>query len=367
MLRHRLVLVLATGLSLLLHLAVLGGERLTLPRLVLPDDDVLASRPATRVQRVRLLRTPASPAPADTPVAVTTPARVASAEEAAGTAPVPPPPATPEPAIAQPTPAAPVAPEVTPPARLAAPEAPPAPAEPAPSFPVQLSAQLEARLGSHAGLLLQTWQMEGLRYAIEVRAERPALALQLSSEGVVHPEGGLTPARSALLLRNRLHSLTEYAPGHITLGRPSRRQRYPLPVVPQDLASLPFQLAVTFAGQPQTIFVSSGTSLHQVRFTLVAEETLRLPGGTVKTLHLTGEQFHHGLGQMVQAYDIWLAPDFLNFPVKVRGHLPDGTPFDYRVLALDIEGRRVLGPLLAGAAPAPDRRDGGPGEAPAVK
>lgn len=347
--RHQLTLAAALLLSLLLHAAFMGAGESPSPRILLPDGDVLASRAVASVTRVRLV---ASPEGLTLP-----PSRGTAGTSPSQTAPQPAPEKTLAPSEPAPpgasrdppgTPFASPLPKDTPPALPeAAASTPRFPVEPAPAFPLQITAELEARMGRINSSLRQTWRMEGLRYAIDMQAGKSPLRARLSSEGQIHPEGGLTPLRSVLTIGDRERTFTEYAPGRITLGTPGNSRMHPLPVVPQDLASLPFHLAVTFAGQPMTVFVSTGSGLYQTRFTLVAEETLRLPAGVVRTLHLAGEQFHPGLREMVQAYDIWLAPDHLNYPVKVRGHLPGGTPFDYRLLSLDIEGQRVLGPPQA--------------------
>lgn len=347
---HQITLGAALLLSLLLHMAFMGAGNSPSTRLLLPEEDVLESRAAASVTRVRLM-VPSTEPPS--PAATRGPASALPRQALPRPAP--------EEALAATGRTAPDAsldlsgtpitsspPEVTPPAmpEAGSDSAAPLPLDPAPAFPMQITAELEARLGSVTGTLRQSWRMEGLRYAIDIQESEPRLRARLTSEGRVHPEGGLTPLRSVLTIGNKARSFTEYAPGRVTLGVPGKPRMHPLPVVPQDLASLPFHLAVTFAGQPMTVFVSTGATLYQTRFTLVAEETLRLPVGVLRTLHLAGEQFHPGLREMVQAYDVWLAPDHLNFPVKVRGHLPGGTPFDYRLLSLEIEGQRVLGPLL---------------------
>ena len=128
-------------------------------------------------------------------------------------------------------------------------------------------------------------------------------------------------------------------------------QEAPLPFAPQVFASIPFHLAVTSNGQPQTVFISAGRRVYQARFSLIAEEKLRLPGGMVRTLHLSGERFDDGLRQMVPAFDIWLAPDYLNYPVKVSGQLSGGEPIEYRVKWLEIEGKPVLGSKDGGDPP----------------
>lgn len=219
----------------------------------------------------------------------------------------------------------------------------PATYEAAPAFPVQLVAGLEARINGLSTPLRQTWAMEGLRYAIEVKGSKLGYQGLMRSEGRVTPEGGLSPEHSSLMLGGKVRSMTEHRDGFLRMGKPESLQEYPLPIVPQDFASIPFHLAVTFNGTPQTLFLSSGGRLYQTRFSMVAEEVLKLPAGKLRTLHLAGERFDHDLREMVHAFDIWLALDYLNFPVKVSGHLRGGEPVEYRLKWLEIEGRRVLG------------------------
>lgn len=351
--KRRLTLASALLLSLLLHLLVVGGGEISLPDIYSSPDEVLASRAPTHVQRVQLAARPPAPAPARNAAAGMRMVKVTQArlprkrqQRAAS------PPASPA------SPASPARADITPVADLPAapaPEAPPlaetppaappgpAPREPAPAFPVQLAAELEARVNGLSATLHQTWNMEGFHYAIAVQGSKFGYRALISSEGLINPEGGLNPGRSSLSLGGKVKSFTEYANGTLRMGKPESPQDYPLPVVPQDFASIPFHLAVTFNGTPQTIFVSTGRRLYQTRFALVAEETLKLPVGTLRTLHISGERFDHELREMVPAFDIWLAPDYLNFPVKVSGHLSGGEPIDYRVKWLEVEGRLVLG------------------------
>ncbi|MFZ5560363.1 MAG: DUF3108 domain-containing protein [Pseudomonadota bacterium] len=344
---RQLTLLSALLLSLLLHVLMLGGSAFTFfanfSRL---DDEVLASRQPTHVQRIRLATraaaaaaAPKAPAQQRRQQRATPPAPgPAAALAESGAADSPPraealPPQTSNDAVAAAPPEAPLAPS----------------AEPAPAFPLQLEAELDARLNGLPLALTQAWAMEGYRYAIIVSGRKFGFKASLASEGRIHPLGGLMPEASQLTLGKKIRSFTRYSDGLIRYGKPDHPREAPLPVIPQDLASLPFHLAVTFDGRPQSVFVSTGRGVYQVRFSLQAEETLRLPTGTLRTLHVIGEFFEPDLGEMVRAFDIWLAPDYLNFPVKVSGHLRGGEPIEYRVTSLRMEGRPVLG---AGAAPA---------------
>jgi hypothetical protein len=336
---RRPALLIALLLSLLVHVIVVSSSETRLTDF-LTDDEVLESRQPTRVQRVRLATRPAAPAPERTaqkkqhktasekpaqPSPAPAPAEQASSgsDDAADTGIADSP--------AEPAPAAP-------------PQAPVATmAELPPAFPVQLVAELDARLNGLPVVLTQAWNMEGYRYAIRLSGSKFGFEADLESEGKVSPAGGLKPEASQLKLGRNVKSFTRYADGVIRYGKPDNPREAPLPVIPQDFASLPFHLAVTFDGRPQSLFVSTGRGVYQVRFSLVAEEKIRLPVGTLRTLHVAGEFFEPELGAMVRAFDIWLAADYLNFPVKVSGHLRSGDPIEYRVSALEMEGRMVLG------------------------
>lgn len=349
---HRLTLAVALLLSAAVHALLVAGGEVGLPDFYTSPDEVLESRKPARVQRVQLAARPAAAVsaarkPAGLHVAKAAPAQRLHRKKDKEVQ--PPPPATPD-APAGDTAAVAEVPPSSPPRPPEAMPVAPSP-EPAPAFPVQLSAQLDARVSGLSATLHQRWIMEGFRYSIDVKGSKFGFKAQLTSEGRISPEGGLTPERSQTILGGKVQSFTEYGNGIIRFGKPSNVQEKPLPVIPQDFASVPFHLAVTFNGQPQTLFISTGRRVYQARFTLVAEEKLRLPVGALRTLHLSGERFDYDLRQMVQAYDIWLAPDYLNFPVKVSGHLSGGEPIEYRVSALEIEGKVVLGEEAAAETP----------------
>lgn len=338
---HRqLTLAIALLLSAVVHVLLLAGDAIGLPDFNPDWDDVVATRRPPHVQRIYLAtRRQAMPLTKrkETDTGRTAPRRPAISPHPMASV------ATGEPvateAVAADSPGTSTPDVDSPPAAIPVTSRP----EPAPAFPVELSADLEAHVSGLSATLHQRWNMEGFRYAIDVKGSKFGFKAQLTSEGRVTPEGGLSPERSQTILGGKLQSLTEYGNGTVRYGKPTSLQAAPLPFAPQDFASVPFHLAVTFNGQPQTVFVSTGRHVYQTRFTLVAEEMLRLPGGILRTYHLSGEQFDEGLRQMVQSFDIWLAPDYLNYPVKVSGHLSGGEPIEYRVIWLEIEGKPVFG------------------------
>lgn len=348
--RRRLTLGNAVLLSLILHLVVVVGSELSLPDFYIPPDEVLARTQPIKVQRVRIAAAP----PAKT--AVSGPRFISSPITASATKTPKPSEAptavekekVPEGELASSDTSAPDASNVTgagnDPAATVPDGAPLPPAEePAPGFPVQVHAELELRVNSITAVAEQDWMMEGLRYSISVNGKKFGFKATLESEGEIDSNGGLSPHSYHMKLNDRVRSFAEYRDGSLRYGKPSFVKTEALPVSPQDMASLPFHLAVTFTGTPQVIKVTTGKSLYEVRLVLDAEETLKLPVGTLRTLHLRGERFNPSDGTLIAGYEVWLAPDYLNYPVKFIGRTGSGDVVEYRVKRLEIEGKTVLG------------------------
>lgn len=348
--RRRMTLGNAVLLSLILHFVVVVGSEFSLPDFYTPPDEVLARTQPIKVQRVRIAAAPKAKTAVSGPRFISSPITVPAPETPK---PSEAPPAVektgaPEGALASSDTFAPDAPAATEtgsdPAATTPDGAPlPAAEEPAPGFPVQVHAELELRANNITAVAEQDWVMEGLRYSISVNARKFGFKATFESEGEIDSNGGLSPHSYHMKLNDRVRSFAEYRDGNLRYGKPSFVKTEALPVSPQDMASLPFHLAVTFTGTPQTIKVTTGKSLYEVRLVLDAEETLKLPVGTLRTLHLRGERFNPSDGTLIAGYEVWLAPDYLNYPVKFIGRTGSGDVVEYRVKRLDIEGKTVLG------------------------
>jgi len=345
--RRRLTLGNAVLLSVILHLVVVVGSELSLPDFYSPPDEILERKQPVKVQRVRIA---SAPKPTST---VTGPRFVSSAPLPKPSVP----PESPAPAEEKKTPEDIAAGSGMPaPDTLPAPEsiseptageaagAPlPPPEEPAPAFPIQVHADLELRLNNLTAVAEQHWVMEGFRYSITVNGTKFGFKAQLESEGEIDSNGGLRPRDFRMKLNDRVRNFAEFRDGTLRYGKPASIKTETLSEPPQDMASLPFHVAVTFTGTPQTIKVTTGKNLYEVRLVLDAEETLKLPVGTLRTLHLRGERFNPSDGTLLAGYEVWLAPDYLNYPVKFIGRTGKGDVIEYRVKRLEIEGKNVLG------------------------
>lgn len=311
------------------------------------DTEVLEKKAASDVKRVRLaIRKAVSVAPGIPTVTLLKPA-------------VPEPAPVPRPQAAAPA-AKPVAKAAAaqPPdsaAKSAASDAPvassaadgmnaPEPEQPAPSFPVAVKVLHRASYQGFTLDLKQQWLMEGDSYLINNEARKFGFSARISSSGKVSPEG-LQPEQYRLQLNRQLKHYADFdrSQGIVVHGKAGQRKTTPITADFQDMASLPFHVAVSYEGQKaHALKVTTGSAIYDIVLQVVAEETLKLPGGTLRTLHLTGSRTRSD-GRHQQGYDIWLAPGLRNFPVKFRGPDSKGNLLDMAVMSMSFDGRRVFG------------------------
>lgn len=230
-------------------------------------------------------------------------------------------------------------------------------AEPPPAFPIQVHAILDTRYNGIPFTINQYWNMEGYRYSIRQEARRFGFQISINSDGSIRPEGGLQPEEYRLSLNNKTKSSCRRENMVLEYGTNASRHTLSLEDIPQDMASLPFHVAVTFNGEAQTLSVCSGKNIYQIRLVAEAEEWIKLPAGTLRTLHLAGERFEPKSGQLIRGYDVWLALDYLHYPVKFIGRTGNGDTMEYRIKALELEGKWVLGKEHANEAQQPAEDD----------
>lgn len=341
--RRQLTLTNAVLLSVILHLVAVIGSELSLPDFYTPPDEILDRKQPEKVQRVRIAAAPKPKA------AVSGPRFISAAPPLPAPEPDKPEAPSPEQESSATSSAEPVTDSInnidgtTTDTALHGSEAVTPSGEPAPAFPVQIRADLELRLNNLSAVAEQRWVMEGFRYFITVNGSKFGFKAQLESEGEIGADGGLRPTDFRMKINDRVRNQSEYRSGTLRYGKPSKLKTEMVTEPPQDMASLPFHVAVTFNGSPQVIKVTSGKSLYEVRLVLDAEETIKLPVGTLRTLHLRGERYNPADGTLIAGYEVWLAPDYLNYPVKFIGRTGKGDSVEYRVRRLEIEGKNVLG------------------------
>ncbi|MDO8330401.1 MAG: DUF3108 domain-containing protein [Fluviicoccus sp.] len=330
-------------LSLLVHLSMMwDGDLAALTEMLEPDDpdQVLEKKKAKSVPKVKLnVKSGARPTgvagatrvtltfveppkpvavpPVVKPLPTPKPAArkpVAASNSAPGT-----PVLTAEngPAVAPPPPPPPVIAEETPVvAQVDTPPAPPAPkVEPPPAFPAELQANFRAAVEGIKANVLQVWRMEGYQYSIENSSSFVGFKFRMTTEGEITPDGTLKPWKYRLMMNKKILRFADfdYQNNVLSYGKPDRPRSVRITENIYDHLSMAYQLAVSFTGEPMTLYFTTGASFSIVDLTLAGEETLKLPGGILKTLHIQGKS-REGTPFEV---DIWLAPEHRNFPAKI--------------------------------------------------
>jgi len=329
----------ALTLSVLVHACWVVDVEWTWPWQNQAPDEVLASKKADAVKRVRLaakpkvmtsdilqvtLLAPAASLPAKASTAASAATPIATEANKAGTI------------------SSPVAAEPAPTAPASLPNAP-AP-EPEMTFPLSVLAKQRAHYYGFSMDLSQQWLMEGTRYVIHNKASKFGFKADILSEGNVSPDG-LQPEHYRLTLNNSLRNYADFdrAQNQLIHGKAGARKVAELTRDMQDMASLPFHVAVTYEGSAdRRLMVTTGSSVYEITLHVVAEETLKLPGGTLKTIHLQGNRTRSD-GTRQEGYNIWLAPGYRNFPVRFSGPDSKGNLLEMSVSSLAFDGKTVFG------------------------
>lgn len=212
------------------------------------------------------------------------------------------------------------------------------------TFPLSVLAKQRAHYYGFTMDLSQQWLMEGTRYVIRNEAQKFGFKAEILSEGNVSVDG-LQPERYQLSLNNTLRNYAQFDRNQQLLlhGKAGQQKVAALTADMQDMASLPFHVAVTYEGSAdRKLMVTTGSSVYEITLQVIAEETLKLPGGTVKTIHLRGNRTRTD-GTRQEGYNIWLAPDYRNFPVRFSGPDSKGNLLEMSVSSLAFDGKKVFG------------------------
>jgi hypothetical protein len=133
-------------------------------------------------------------------------------------------------------------------------------------------------------------------------------AASMSSKGHIRPEG-MQPEYYSLTSAGRTENVEFIRELQRITGMPDAPFLHP---DSQDILSLQFQLAITLvAGRPLEFWLATDRRYELFQFILLDEETLELPAGIFRTLHLQSEGSEMTL-------DFWLAEDYQLPPVKTR-------------------------------------------------
>ncbi|PTQ88395.1 DUF3108 domain-containing protein [Agitococcus lubricus] len=217
-----------------------------------------------------------------------------------------------------------------------------------PPFPVEIAARYKASFMGFSVEIKQMWRMEGERYIIENEASKFGFKAKMVSEGGVSVNG-ISPEQYRVYINNKLNRFADIDRSNNTIrfGKKSDVKYAALQGEIQDAASLPFQVAVSFVGtESRQLQITTGSAVYNIELKLISEERLKLPAGEMRTLHLQGQRINLATGIAQQGYDVWLAPDYRNFPVKFRGPTSKGEVMEYSLKSLAFEGQTVIGKNL---------------------
>ncbi|MGE0876313.1 MAG: DUF3108 domain-containing protein [Burkholderiales bacterium] len=338
-LRGRVALALAASLALHL-LAPMGFDWGEILHADPPDSRPLRARiaPLKPLAAAPVPATAAEPSaqPKPEPKPKPRPKPVPRLPRAAEVAKSKPPPA-PEPEPPRPEPVAVEAakPEPPEPEAAPAPEPPPA-ADPAPAEPVQVQApidfpqaiDLEFNLstgpeGAPIGRVVHSFERDGARYLIRSTTEATGLGalfargkLVQESVGVITAEG-LRPERFSVqrgrASRNE-SAVFDWEKSKATLTSGGGTRELDLEPGSQDLLSFLHQLSFIVGDPaPPVVWVTTARRFEAVRIEVVGTEVVETELGPISAVHFRNESDDERL-----RFDVWLAQQYGNLPVKIR-------------------------------------------------
>ncbi len=295
-----------------------------------------AEGPPLRARLVQL-KPMAAAAPAATPKPAAKPRpkpapRLPGAAEAA----LPPKPATePAPPAIEPPPVAEApAPEpVPPPVETAKPE-PPAP-EPAQAtagteaplaFPERIDLEFNLMKGADGapiGRVVHRFERQGDRYLIRSTTEATGLGALFASGKFVQESTGLITAKGLrperfVVQRGRADrretAAFDWEASKATLVAGGNTREWALRPGAQDMLSFIHQLSfIVGDASPPAVWVTSARKFDSVKIEVVGKEMVETDLGPIGAVH-----FRNTSGDGGFRFEVWLAPDYGNLPVKIR-------------------------------------------------
>ncbi len=218
-------------------------------------------------------------------------------------------------------------------------------------FPAELRALYHLRVGLSIPIgtdAIERWQIQGHQYRLQLDAHKFGFKARILSAGQISDQG-LAPDHFELQLNGKAHTVADfsYVSHTISQGSPNHLKSISFPDGTQDMFSFAYHLAITFAGHDDLqLNVTNGSTLYLLKFHIVDEETLILPAGTIRTVHLHGSRQAAGSSQVQEGFDAWLAPDFCNIPVRMSGPDSSGHIFVMTLKALEFEDHPLFGQNL---------------------
>ncbi len=218
-----------------------------------------------------------------------------------------------------------------PPVDVAKPEpAPPAPEPAGADAPIAFPERIDLEFnltsgpnGAPVGRVVHSFEREGERYLIRSTTEATGLgALFASGKFVQESRGvitasGLRPERFVIQRgragRNETATF-DWGTSKATLTAGGNTREWELRPGSQDLLSFMHQLSfIVGEPKPPAVWVTTARRFDTVRIEVLGKAMVDTDLGPISTLHFRNQSNDEGL-----RFEVWLAPDYGNLPVKIR-------------------------------------------------
>ncbi len=324
-------LLVALGLSLLVHVIVAGSPGWHLPFFDEPaPGGVLEARIAPKPVFAPSPPVAAEPRPEPRPVAK-------------------------KPRPPQPAPVENVAPEAAAPAAPAEPEPAAALTSAPPPAPVELSWPHQGRIRftvtrgereqtTLVGQSTHTWRHDDASYTLQTLTEtvglaalfRPAKVVQ-TSEGTLGAEGlAPTEFRVERMDRSAERARFDRNAMKVTLFAGERvRREAPLAAGSQDILSQIYQIGLARSARVD-LMIATGKNYGRYAYEAVGEEKIATRFGELRTWHVKAAGMP---GE--QSMELWLAADYRNLPVRIRYLDRKGEVFEQNAVELEVDGAKL--------------------------
>jgi hypothetical protein len=193
---------------------------------------------------------------------------------------------------------------------------------------------------AHVGAVHHDWKLDQGRYVLEERIEAVGLAALFfgddyvqRSEGSLGPEG-LLPERYSFSQSGKEPEGVDFnwSQTRLNMRRGARSTEAPLRIGTQDLLSLQHQLYFMRPLRANNIiYVATPRRLQTHTIEVIGEETLDLPPGVIRTLHVKSSDSEGGL------LELWLDRDRNLLPVKAYSVNRKGLVLTYKLESMSAE------------------------------
>ena len=165
------------------------------------------------------------------------------------------------------------------------------------------------------------WSHSADQYRMSVNVKVFVLTVaHLASEGVVN-QAGIAPRSMTEKRLNKSQTATHFDAAKGLISFSASQTSVPLTAGAQDRATFPMQLAGIARADPAQLsseimlLVGESKRAEVYRFTVVGQEELSTPMGTISTWKLTRAPRP---GSYNSRIDVWLAPGYDWYPVQLR-------------------------------------------------